>query len=222
MSPEKQQHLVEKYKEFFQHLEEHNTPMIDPNKPLIQEFKKLENQGSIIVPMQFGFECGNGWYMILDELMAGIKNHIWNENRNRKNRPKYKFIRWLDKQRYRLPWKRKKLKDFIFWFVNKFPRGIAPMANIQVTQIKEKFGGLNFYYYGGDDYIYGLVHFAESLSYKICENCGTTMNVGHTQGWVYTVCTKCLKKSGSRVQEREWLPVKEAGLLSNQYKNLQL
>lgn len=194
MKAELQNHLIEKYREFFEYLEDHKGP---------------------IIPIQFGFECGDGWYMLLDELMANIKNHIWNENNNRKNRPKYRFIRWLDNRRYRLPWKRKRLKKLIFWIVDKFPRGLDPMPPINITQIKEKFGGLCFYYYGGDNYIYGLTSLAESLSYKICESCGTTKDVGQTQGWIYTVCKDCLKNSKDRIQEREWVPVKEAGLLEN-------
>lgn len=58
------------------------------------------------------------------------------------------------------------------------------------TQIKEKFGGLRVYYYGGNEYIRGLVGMAECWSYKSCEICG---NKGQTtkQGWLKTICEKC-------------------------------
>tara|TARA_B100000900_G_scaffold407158_1_gene419377 strand:- start:186 stop:476 length:291 start_codon:yes stop_codon:yes gene_type:complete len=36
-----------------------------------------------------------------------------------------------------------------------------------VVQIKEKFGGLRFYYEGGDKYVEGLVTMAESYSYEL-------------------------------------------------------
>ena len=208
MTSEKQKELTAKYKEFFQHLEDYGTPMINPDQPVMKEIKKLQEQESIVVPMQFGFECSDGWYVLLDELMGNIKNHIWNENQHRENQFRFKIIRFLDGIRYKLPWKWKKLKNFIFWFVNKFPRGIAPMPPIQVTQIKEKYGGLCFYYYGGDDYIDGLVSFAESFSYRICEQCGSTTGVGQTSGWIYTICWDCYEKH-ERASDLPWHPKKK-------------
>ncbi len=59
-------------------------------------------------------------------------------------------------------------------------------------QVKEKFGGLRFYYEGGDKFISALVEQAENLSYDICEDCGVMDNtVGkNTDGWVRTTCVK--------------------------------
>lgn len=68
----------------------------------------------------------------------------------------------------------------------------------QFTQIKEKFGGLRMYYYGGDDYIQGVISFAEYLSETICENCGTNQDVKQTQGWIVTLCPSCMKKREER------------------------
>lgn len=39
--------------------------------------------------------------------------------------------------------------------------------DFKVEQIKEKFGGLRFYYSGGDDMIEGMVRVAEIFSYEI-------------------------------------------------------
>jgi hypothetical protein len=46
--------------------------------------------------------------------------------------------------------------------------------NLQVRalQVKEKFNGLRFYCTGEDDYIRGLIGFAEIMSYIICPECG--------------------------------------------------
>jgi hypothetical protein len=56
-----------------------------------------------------------------------------------------------------------------------------------IEQIKEKFGTLRFYYQGGDEFIQGAVWLAESLSGKICEECGAPGK--RTQGgWVQTLC----------------------------------
>jgi hypothetical protein len=76
---------------------------------------------------------------------------------------------------------------------------------IRVTQIKEKFGGLEFYFTGGDDIIRGMVWLARNLSYNTCERCGTTENVGRTkQGWIYVRCFDCHKND--RLKDLEWFP----------------
>jgi hypothetical protein len=61
------------------------------------------------------------------------------------------------------------------------------IAQVTVSQIKEKFGGLRFYYDGGDDTIDGMVQMAESWAARSCETCG---NVGKSRsgGWIRTLC----------------------------------
>lgn len=65
------------------------------------------------------------------------------------------------------------------------------IEQVTCTQIKEKFGGLRFYYEGGDDFCVGIVRFIENHSYNICESCGTNQDIGYTEGWISTVCRKC-------------------------------
>lgn len=43
---------------------------------------------------------------------------------------------------------------------------------VDIRQIKEKFGGLRFYFFGGDEYLRGLVRMAEAYSVHVCECCG--------------------------------------------------
>ena len=62
-----------------------------------------------------------------------------------------------------------------------------------VMQIKEKFGGLRFYVYGGDDYIQGMIDFAECISYSICEDCSQPGKPRH-EGWVRTLCDACFEE----------------------------
>ena len=52
----------------------------------------------------------------------------------------------------------------------------AKGVKINVQQIKEKFGGLRFYYTGGTDEIDELVAHTENLSYKTCQECGIVDN----------------------------------------------
>ena len=69
---------------------------------------------------------------------------------------------------------------------------------INITQIKEKMGGLRIYYTGGDELIDGMVWFAEHMSYYICEYCGTNKDVGLTTGWYSTICKDCHSKIKNR------------------------
>ena len=78
-------------------------------------------------------------------------------------------------------------------------------SQIQATQVKEKFGGLRFYntivgdyILGKHEYIQGMIDFAESLSSETCETCGSTKEVSQTEGWVRTICKKCLNESLSK------------------------
>ena len=68
------------------------------------------------------------------------------------------------------------------------------IEQVQTTQVKEKFGTLNFYYQGGDKHIDGMVHMIESMSYYSCEKCGSTENIGQTKGWIFTLCKDCSLK----------------------------
>lgn len=61
------------------------------------------------------------------------------------------------------------------------------------TQIKEKFGGLRVYCYGGDEYIRGLIGMAECWSYKTCEICGEK-GISQKNGWIMVLCQKCNAK----------------------------
>ena len=67
-------------------------------------------------------------------------------------------------------------------------RQVKVGLDIHVSQIKEKFGGLRFYCYGGDDVVYYLVDFASKLSYTVCEQCGNRGKLRNEHGWMYTAC----------------------------------
>lgn len=60
-----------------------------------------------------------------------------------------------------------------------------------IDQIKEKFGGLRFYASGLEhDGAYKLIEEAESKSYMICEECGTSGARRTIKGWLKTLCDK--------------------------------
>lgn len=83
-------------------------------------------------------------------------------------------------------------------FVNKNEE-VCPQ--VVVEQIKEKFGGLRFYYQGGDDYIHGLVSMAESWAGIACEECG---GIGKRRGggWIRTLCDAHEAERKTRIEEQ--------------------
>jgi hypothetical protein len=199
MKTELQQKLLNKYPQLFTQ----DRKIYIGEKSVKEEVQELLDQKELVTPIQFGLECGNGWFMLLDELMGEITNHLTNENRNRDNEFKYKWMRDLSfALRIKTSAKQKRLRAIGEWIYKKAPKG-KPHISVQVSQIKEKFGGLCFYYNGGDNKISGMVYLAESLSYRICEQCGTTLNVGQTSGWIYTCCWDCLNKN-ERAKDLSW------------------
>lgn len=110
--------------------------------------------------MCWGFECGDGWYNIIDRLCENIQHHI----------------DWTNSQRTRLlennPHKVKIPKE---------------VPQVVAEQVKEKFGTLRFYTRGGNEYINGLITMAESMSGVTCETCGKPGTTGG-KGWISTMC----------------------------------
>lgn len=69
------------------------------------------------------------------------------------------------------------------------------------AQVKEKFGGLRFYVDGGDEYIHGAIAMAETMSFRICEECGKPGDrVGG--GWIRTLCDEHKEAQEKRNAER--------------------
>lgn len=75
--------------------------------------------------------------------------------------------------------------------------GPITVEQVIAVQVKEKFGGLRFYYEGGNNDIRSIVSFAEKQSNYICEVCGSTKNVGQTSGWITTLCKNCAAENKS-------------------------
>jgi hypothetical protein len=204
MKTELQKKLLKKYPQFFTK----DVKIYTGENSSTEDVVELLNQKEMVLPIQFGFECGDGWYMLLDELMAEIQNRIGNVDRNNKNVYKYNWMRKLVyKLQVRTSAKQKILRALGDWLYKNAPRkNLIPMT-MQIDQIKEKFGGLRFYYSGGDEAICGMVNLAESLSYKICEDCGSTKDIGYTKGWITTMCKECYENH-PRKDTLRWEPIK--------------
>ena len=116
---------------------------------LCKTFPKMFSERHL--PMQetamcWGFECGDGWFNIINQLCQNIQHHI--------------------------DWKN---------------RSEELVAQVVVSQVKEKFGSLRFYYSGGDDAIDGMVRMAESMSGVTCETCGD-VGTSTSEGWIKVLC----------------------------------
>jgi hypothetical protein len=64
MNTELHKKIEEKHLYFFKYLDEEGTPMVDTEKPIRDSVQKLLKQDKIVVPMQFGIECGDGWFWL--------------------------------------------------------------------------------------------------------------------------------------------------------------
>ena len=86
-----------------------------------------------------------------------------------------------------------------WWNKNREARPVV--EQVVVEQIKEKFGGLRFYYTGGDDQISGMVRMAEAWADRSCEECGAPGTTGG-KGWIKTLCPTHRAESDARYTER--------------------
>lgn len=64
-----------------------------------------------------------------------------------------------------------------------------------VTQVKEKFGTLRFYVSSATDEQYNYISFAETMSGRICEECGAPGKL-YGDGWLKTLCSVHAKEQG--------------------------
>jgi len=86
-------------------------------------------------------------------------------------------------------------------FYNKNRETRPVIEQVVVHQIKEKFGGLRFYYEGGDDGIQGMVRMAESWADCTCETCGKP-GKSRNGGWIKTLCDEHETERQARYKER--------------------
>lgn len=127
--------------------------------------------------MCWGFECGDGWYRILDTLSAALVD----PHRRAKKDLEY----WTENFNKRVWRGREGTQEDIDQAQKKFDETPCPVA----VQVKEKFGTLRFYVDRATDAQYNYIDFAEFMSARTCEICG---DHGQTYpiGWYQTLCDK--------------------------------
>lgn len=159
--------------------------------------------------MCWGFDIGDGWFNIIDKMCGNMQWHI---DHSRKDRARaLRFNRALRKAlkgnlqpliKYHTysdsPNSRQWAEDTVKKLMSNDPQfRPVPTACSQVvaSQVKEKFGTLRFYYYGGDDYCRGVEALADSMSAVTCEECGSPGKLLQ-QGWHRTLCETHAKEQG--------------------------
>lgn len=164
--------------------------------------------------MCWGFECGDGWYNILDRMCAIMQNHI-----NYTRAQKVRALRYNRALRRAVKGDLRPLQMHFTYRQNatepceygikeaaKILEDIEPQCKpvpevcrqVIATQVKEKYGTLRFYYYGGDEYCSGVESMAESMSAVTCEVCGSPGKI-REGGWVRTLCDEHAKESGYKM-----------------------
>ena len=79
---------------------------------------------------------------------------------------------------------------------NENNKHLPQIPQLICTQIKDKFGGLRFYYGGGDKECDGMISLAETILWDTCEHCGSHDNVQNEDShWIRRVCQKCYNKT---------------------------
>ena len=134
--------------------------------------------------MGFGFNIGPGWKPLVEELSKYIA---------------HKSKRWSEvvEIKKRLEGAEKNIEEDYPWITDYFKRYPSdPFIGFEIVQVKEKFGGLRFYCHGGTEEVHGAIHFAEQLSYRICEECGCPGELRTAnRSWIRTLCDKHAKEA---------------------------
>lgn len=158
--------------------------------------------------MCWGFDIGDGWFHIIDTLCGQIQGHIDHHidsmNRDMKHNALLKkylegYPGPLREHYYGMFNSKEYADDCLQRSVDRGYREIKEVYQVVAVQVKEKFGGLRFYYNGGSEYVDGLVAMAEAISYVTCERCGK-VGKPNNSGWIVTLCDDC---RGYKLEDHE-------------------
>jgi hypothetical protein len=161
-----------------------NTNKLWEKYPIIFSGRYLSLQESLI---PFGFECGDGWYDLINKLCEDVTTLIENKN-----------IKVTAVQ------VKEKFGGLRFYYGIESPETFMGKFNYMISQFmfKRKWGVrywkiIHFkrkFYKTIEEKISDIIDNAESKSYETCELCGEP---GKTRGrgWISTQCDKCWKTS---------------------------
>ena len=144
--------------------------------------------------MCWGLDCGDGWYNIIDVLCGLLTSdyrhaeYVYESIKDKLGKSRWEFDKKIVTQE-NIDESKAKMEE--------------EAAKVSVAvQVKEKFGGLRFYVNGATDKHWNFISFAESMSYRTCEECGAAGKT-YTDGWHRTLCDIHAAMDG-RTEEYEY------------------
>lgn len=146
----------------------------------------------------FSFECGDGWYNILNTMFRTIHNYVKANND--------KVNQFEEAQDMIDNGFKDQVPDYMLNRMEAINNGNGEYPELMdypvAQQIKEKFGTMRVYMSGCDKVMAQLTHFAESMSDTTCEDCG---NIGKLRSgsWVKTLCDEHEVERQKGIKERE-------------------
>ena len=84
-----------------------------------------------------------------------------------------------------------------------------PESPVEVSQIKQKFGGLRIYHHNTPEDLRQLIDEAVAASWHTCEKCGSTTDITtNLEGYRLTLCPECRKEIKPRATLRSSVEIK--------------
>jgi len=125
----------------------------------------------------FEFSIGEGWYDIIDILCGSLSHPVESAKR------KLKYAMENPDAKFNKP---------ILELEADVNRALEELPTI--IQVKEKFGTLRFYVDGGTSEMHNYIEFAEAMTSRICEECGSP-GKSRNDGWVKVLCDRHYKEN---------------------------
>jgi hypothetical protein len=131
--------------------------------------------------MNWGFQCGDGWFNIINALCESIENHI----------KQIKLSNEFNKKQLDLA-AENKMDQMFEWMRIAYEKGqlkIKEVPDVVVDGVKEKMGQLRFSVKGADDEVRGMISMASTICSTVCEECGKPGKLSNTNsGWIRVLC----------------------------------
>lgn len=189
----------------------------DLDKQLCEKYPKIfkDRSGKVTETLMcWGFEHGDGWYDIIDNMCHAIQSHLDWKEQTRQNAINFNQMLedaqhgdWRMFEEHHAKFNAEYVRKTRETFLENEPKTIPdPIPQVVAVQVKEKFGTLRFYYNGGDEYTHGISVMAEYMSATTCEECGSRGR-RRPGGWIQTLCDTHARAAGKYDEEDDEHPI---------------
>lgn len=144
--------------------------------------------------MCWGFECGDGWFSIINNLSQKLEKLIL-EIPKLSIREVFSICNFLQAIKFLFLWSIQRVLKTNFRFVEYISTELNIRQHYRASQVKEKFGSLRFYMNYSTPEMDKLIDEAEKESALTCEECGKSGKPrSKGKGWLYTACNEHINK----------------------------